>query len=76
MNYKKPSLASGLLMGILMVACFIDGYTVCAEGLDSHVPIDPYDMLRRMGTGGVDATWSEMPRKIANYTPQATAEFA
>ena len=75
MNHEKSSLPSGLLMAILMVACLIDGSTACAEGLDSHVPIDPYDMVRRMGTG-VDATWSEVPRKIANYTPQATAEFA
>ena len=38
-------------------------------------PITPQEMVKRMETG-VDATWSEVPNKIARYTTQATEAFA
>lgn len=46
-----------------------------AEVLNSTTPISPQVMVSQMGTG-VDATWSEVTSKIADYTPAATEAFA
>ncbi len=47
------------------------------QGADQETDraITPQEMVKRMGVG-VDATWSEVPGKIAAYTPEATAAFA
>ncbi len=39
------------------------------------LPITPRQMVKKMGVG-VDATWSEVPKKIADYTQKATKAFA
>jgi len=46
-----------------------------AEVLNSTTPITPQNMVKIMGSG-VDSTWSEVPNKIADYTPAATVAFA
>lgn len=46
-----------------------------AEVLNSTTPITPQNMVKMMGSG-VDATWSEVPNKIVDYTPAATIAFA
>ena len=46
-----------------------------ADVLNTQTPISPQDMITRMGSG-VNATWSEVPRKINAYTTQATIAFA
>ena len=76
MKNKKFSLFLLLSIPVVFViAGLIGSLSAYAEVLGSTSPIAPYDMVKRMGTG-VDATWSEVPRKIADYTSQATAEFA
>ncbi len=42
---------------------------------DKVAPISPEEMVGRMGIG-VDSTWSEVPKKIANYTTEDTEAFA
>ncbi len=50
-------------------------FSAQAEVLNSQTPISPQNMVKQMGTG-VDATWSEVPSKIANYSTKATQAFA
>lgn len=42
---------------------------------NSEHAITPKEMIKHMGVG-VDATWSEVPNKIAYYTTEATVAFA
>ena len=78
---KKPIM-------IALVVCLSGCTTVDRSTLDADqsgdtqeqiqnqiTPISPDEMVRRMGVG-VDATWSEVPKKIASYTSEATEAFA
>jgi hypothetical protein len=60
---------------VLVVLLLVCADTSLAEVLHFSTPVTPQEMVKRMGTG-VDATWSEFPSKIADYTTAATAAFA
>jgi hypothetical protein len=69
--YMNAILLKALLMFSLCSIAFIGS----AEVLNASNPITPQNIVKKMGAG-VDATWSEVPNKINNYTAQATAAFA
>ncbi len=75
-NNVSATKPANILLKTAILAVSINHFAVAnAEVLNSTTPISPQDMVAQMGTG-VDATWSEVPNKIADYTPQATVEFA